>query len=448
MNPLDRNCLKLPRRDCLRLGLGALVGGGLAHALGLRATAQSGDPLTRRANNCIFVWMDGGPSHFETFDPKPDAPRELRGEFGVIPTRTPGVLFSEYLPRLAEISNKFTIVRSICHEYSSHGAGIHYMLTGSPVTMPVGCDAYVSLHPSYGSAVAHERSGPRGLPAYFSIPEMARSGGPSFLGGKYAPFVVGDDPNRSDFRLRDVALPPGIDAERFARRRAMRAELDRLPRLRGSSTFDPVAASDAFYQQSYDLVASSAAQRAFDLNREPAHVRDAYGRTPFGQRALLARRLVEAGVPFVTLYDGGWDSHADIFPTLREKLPPFEHTLAALINDLDERGLLETTLVVALGEFGRAPKITTVPTGKTPGRDHWAAAMSVLVAGAGTPRGRIFGATDRHGTAAIENVYSPENFASTIYRKLGIDPAKTYAAADGRPVHLVSDPAPIRELDA
>jgi uncharacterized protein (DUF1501 family) len=195
-------------------------------------------------------------------------------------------------------------------------------------------------------------------------------------------------------------------------------------------------------------MASPAAQQAFDLSRESTSVRESYGRNPLGQRTLLARRLVEAGVPFVTLYDGGWDSHADIFPQMREKLPPMDQALAALISDLDQRGLLETTLVVALGEFGRAPKITQIPSGKLPGRDHWAGAMSVLFAGCGTPPGLVLGATDRLGSAAIDNVYAPENFAATIYRKLGIDPDKIYQAPDGRPIHLVSDPRPIHELFA
>jgi uncharacterized protein DUF1501 len=435
------------RRHCLQLGLGALTGWGLVDLLRLSAQAAHAEGrAARRPTSCILVWMDGGPSHFETFDPKPEAPAEIRGEFDTIATKLPGIRFSEHLPRLAALADKFTLVRSICHTYSNHGAGIHYMLTGVPTRIPIGCDAYVSYHPSLGAVTAHERAAPGGLPGYFSLPEMARSGGPSFLGARWAPFVVGGDPNRPDFRLRDIAPPSGQDGERFERRRQLRSLVDRLPRMSDPAAGDPVPPSDAFYEQGYHLVTSPAAQAAFDVRREPERVRDAYGRTPFGQRALLARRLVEAGVPFVTLYEGGWDSHADIFPQMRQKLPPFDHTLAALIDDLDRRGLLETTLVIALGEFGRAPKISMIPTGKTPGRDHWASAMSVLFAGCGTPGGRVIGATDRHGYAATENLYAPENFAATVYRKLGIDPAKIYHAPDGRPIQLVSDPRPIHEL--
>jgi uncharacterized protein (DUF1501 family) len=209
---------------------------------------------------------------------------------------------------------------------------------------------------------------------------------------------------------------------------------------------DPVNAADEYYRQGYNLMTSAAAQQAFDIHSEPETVRDAYGRNSFGQRALLARRLVEAGVPFVTLYDGGWDHHSDIFGGLAKKLPPFENAIAALIEDLESRGLLESTLVVALGEFGRTPKISTLAGQTKPGRDHWSNAMSIMFAGGGTPGGQVVGATDRNGYAANERSLSPENFASTVYRKLGIDPGKVYHTPLGRPVHLVSDATPITEL--
>jgi uncharacterized protein (DUF1501 family) len=270
---------------------------------------------------------------------------------------------------------------------------------------------------------------------------MTRSGGPNFLGAKYAPFVVPDDPNAAGFRVRDVNLPAGLTGDRFANRSDLRHQLDRLERIHDPAAADPAAALDEHYTQAFDLVASPAAQAAFDLNREPAKVRDAYGRTPFGQRALLARRLVEAGVPFVTIQDGGWDHHAGLFPALKSRLPGFDQVLAALIKDLDDRGLLASTLVIALGEFGRTPQINT-----TGGRDHWSNAMSVLFAGGGTPGGQVVGATDVKGYAACERILSPENFAATVYAKLGIDPANMLYAPNGRPVPLVSDPTPIKEL--
>jgi len=315
------------------------------------------------------------------------------------------------------------------------------MMTGSPTRIPVACGAFVSFHPSLGSVTAKERGAPEGLPAYFSLPRMSRSGGPNFLGAKHAPFVVSDDPNRKDFRIRDVALPRGLDGERFESLRDLRSRLDRFKRISDERAGDPVLALDEYYRQGIQLVTSKRAQEAFDIELEPAETRELYGRNSFGQRLLLARRLVEAGVPFVTVYSGGWDHHRTIFNGLNSKLPPFDQGLAALISDLDRRGRLESTLVLALGEFGRTPKINS-----RGGRDHWSNAMSVLFAGGGTPGGQVVGATDPRGYTAVDRILSPENFASTVYRKLGIDPGKILYTPEGRPAHLVSDPEPIREL--
>jgi hypothetical protein len=435
------NCQGFSRRDCLRLGLGALLGGGLVHALRVRALAGSSGSPDAKAKACILIWMDGGPTHYETFDPKPDAPKEIRGEFEPIKTKVPGALFSRHLKRLAAVADRFAVVRSIRHDQGNHGAGNHYMMTGAPPRIPVGCGAFVSFHPSLGSVVAHEKGAPKGLPAYFSMPEMSRSGGPNFLGAKYAPFVVSDNPNSSAFRVRDVAVPQGLGEGRFESRKDVRAQVDRMLRIHEKAAGDPVAALDEHYQQGFDLISSREAQAAFDIGRETDRVREAYGRTSFGQRALLARRLVEAGVPFVTLYEGGWDHHTKLFTSLTQRLPSFEATIAALIEDLAQRGQLDSTMVIALGEFGRTPLIN-----KDAGRDHWSNAMSVLFAGGGTPGGQVVGATDKKGYAAVERVLSPENFAATVYAKLGIDPGKMLYTPQGRPTHLVSDPTPISEL--
>ncbi|HKI30949.1 MAG TPA: DUF1501 domain-containing protein [Gemmataceae bacterium] len=438
---IHTNCQGFSRRDSLRLGLGALLGGGLVHALRLRALAGSTEAPAAKARGCVLIWLDGGPTHYETFDPKPDAPKEFRGEFDAIKTKIPGVFFSQHLKRLAAVADKVAVVRSIRHDQGNHGAGNHYMMTGAPPRIPVGCGAFVSFHPSLGSVVAHEKGAPKGLPAYFSMPEMSRSGGPNFLGAKYAPFVVSDNPNNPGFRVRDVAVPQGLGDGRFESRKEARAAVDRMLRFHDKAAGDPVAALDEHYQQGFDLIASKEAQAAFDVGREPDRVRESYGRNPFGQRALLARRLIEAGVPFVTLYEGGWDHHTKLFTTLTQRLPPFEATIAALIEDLAQRGLLDSTMVIALGEFGRTPQIN-----KDAGRDHWSNAMSVLFAGGGTPGGQVVGATDKKGFAAVERVLSPENFASTIYAKLGIDPGKVLYSPNGRPAHIVSDPTPISEL--
>ena len=275
---------------------------------------------------------------------------------------------------------------------------------------------------------------------------MTRSGGPNFLGAKYAPFVADGDPNGPAFRVRDVVLPSGISEGRFADRSELRAEVDRFQRILDKAAGDPVPVLDDHYQQAADLMRSKEAQAAFRIGDEPPAVRDRYGRNPFGQRLLLARRLVEAGVPFVTINDGGWDHHSDLFGALRKRLPGWDRSVAALVTDLDERGLLDDTLVIALGEFGRTPKISTLSGQSKPGRDHWANAMSVLFAGGGTPGGQVVGATDRKGFAAVERVLSPENFAATVYTKLGIDPNTILYTPQGRPTHLVSDATPIKEL--
>ncbi len=442
-----RNCEGTTRRDCLQYGLGALLGTGLVDGLRVRGeSAKHGDGPVATAKRCILIWMDGGPSHFETFDPKPEAPAEFRGEFGEVKTSIPGVQFSEHMVKLAATLDDFSIIRSIRHNQGNHGAGNHYMMTGAPPRIPVGCGAFVSFHPSIGSVVAKELGKDNGLPPYFSMPRMSRSGGPNFLGAKYAPFVVADNPNSDNFRVRDVALPKTLSELRFDSRTDLRSKIDRMVRLNEEAAADPVSAFDEYFEQGYNLVTSTHAQAAFDIAQEPDAVRDRYGRDSFGQRCLLARRLVEGGVPFVTVYDGGWDHHRDIFAALRKRLPSWDNSVATLIQDLKERGMLEDTLVVALGEFGRTPKISTLSGESTPGRDHWANAMSVLMAGGGTPGGTVVGATDRKGFSAVDAVKSPENFVSTIYHKLGIDPGKILYTPEGRPTHLVSDSTPIREL--
>ena len=443
MKQWTQNCEGMSRRDGLKLGLGGLISGGLSGAL--RATAsedgRGGSAIKKEADACILIWMDGGPSHYETFDPKPEAPVEIRGQFSPIATQTPGMFFSQPMKRLAGISNDLAIVRSIRHDQGNHGAGNHYMMTGAPPRIPVGCGAFVSFHPSLGSVVSHQVGAPDGVPPYFSMPNMSRSGGPNFLGARHAPFIVPDDPNGSGFRVRDVTIPTGLTDARFESRQEIRRQVDKMQRLTEAAIADPVVAADEFYAQGMQILQSKEAQAAFDIHSEPGEVRNAYGRSPFGQRALLARRLVGAGVPFVTLYFGGWDHHTDLFNAFEKKVPPFESAIAALIEDLKQQGMLDRTMVIALGEFGRTPKIND-----RGGRDHWSNAMSVMFAGGGTRGGQVIGATDRQGYAAVERILSPENFVSTVYRKLGIDPGQMMYTPDGRPVHLVSDAEPISEL--
>ena len=444
MNP-THNCDGLRRRDFLQLGVGSLGLAGLLQARAVagpawaRGPARPGDRV-----NCIMIWLDGGPSHYETFDPKPDAPAEIRGSLGTIPTAVSGLRFSEAVPDLAKVADKVTVVRSICHKDPNHGGGNHYMMTGARTPVPVACGASVTFHPSFGSVVSHHRGLREGLPAYVSLPRVSRSGGPNFLGGKNAPFVIGGNPQDKSFQVRDVVLPADISEGRAASRRELRASLDRMRRHTDRLAEDPAVNFDQYFQQGVDLVLSPRAQAAFDLGREDAKVRDAYGRHDFGQRLLLARRLVEVGVSWLTVYSGGWDHHTKLFDAYRgEQVRKMDQGVAALISDLDARGLLDTTLVLLLGEFGRTPKVN-----KDAGRDHWPHAMSVLMAGAGVPRGQIVGATDAKGYHASENVYRPEDFAASVYAKMGIDHAQVLHTNTGRPVQLVNNGRLIKELFA
>jgi len=302
----------------------------------------------------------------------------------------------------------------------------------------------VTFHPSFGSVVSYKRGVRKGLPAYMVAGEMPRSGGPNFLGAQHAPFVIGGSPNSKDFKVRDVVLPTGISEGRARSRQELRRELDTMLRIRDAAAEDPAVSFDDFYHQGLDLVSSKEAQAAFDLSKESDKVRESYGRNDFGQRLLLARRLVEVSVSWVTCYNGGWDHHEKIFTSLKGSIMKnLDQGLAALINDLDARGLLENTLVLCLGEFGRTPKVND-----RGGRDHWPHAMSVFMAGAGIPRGQIVGATDVKGYYASENVHSPEDFAATLYTKMGIDPTMILHTNTGRPVQLVNGGKPIKELFA
>jgi len=429
------------RRDFIQTGLGAIGGLTITDMLHLRAQAEAaGKPAND--TRCILVWLDGGPSHYETFDPKPEAPDGIRGEFDTVATSVPGVHFSEHIPHLAKAFDKYTVVRSIAHKQNNHGAGNHYLMTGRPTPVPVGCGANVTFHPSFGSVISRERNLRNGLPGYISLPKMSRSGGPNFLGAPFAPFVISEDPNNKSFKVRDVSIPAVIADKRAENRRKLRENLDNLERIRDNAANDPAVSLDEFYRQSHDLVYSKPAQDAFDISKEPDKTRDKYGRNDFGQRMLLARRMTEVGVPFVTVYYGGWDHHTNIFPDLKDKaLPKLDQGLAALVEDLHERGSIKNTLVICLGEFGRTPKIN-----ERGGRDHWSFAMSVMMAGAGIPGGQLVGATDVKGYYANDNVYSPEDFAASLYTKMGINHAQVLQDQSGRPVQLVSNGRLIKEL--
>ena len=444
----------MPRRDFIQLGIGGLLGAGfgdllrleaatsLASQVGLKKSGASGVPNSGKPVNCILIWLDGGPSHYESFDPKPGAPSEIRGSFQDIATAVPGIRFSEAVPELAKVADKATVIRSVCHKDPNHGGGNHYLMTGAPTPAPVACGAHVTFHPSFGSVVSWQRGQSQGLPPYVSMPSVTRSGGPNFLGGKHSAFVIDGQPNSADFKVRDVVLPSEISDGRATSRRELRGALDSMARYADRLAEDPAVTFDQYLQQSVNLVLSSQAQAAFDLSREDKKVRDEYGRNDFGQRLLMARRLVEVGVSWVTVNSGGWDHHTKLFEAYKgDSVRNMDRGVAALIRDLDQRGLLDSTLVVLLGEFGRTPKVN-----KDAGRDHWPHAMSILMAGGGCPRGAVVGATDAKGYAASEAVYRPEDFAASLYWKMGIDPNQVLHTNTGRPVQLVNNGRRIREI--
>ena len=386
--------------------------------------------------------MDGGPSHYETFDPKPDAPAEIRGKFDPIATKVPGVQFSEHMKRLAAIADKLAIVRSIRHDQGNHGAGNHYMMTGAPPRIPVGCGAFVSFHPSLGSVTAHERGAAGGLPPYFSMPSMSRSGGPNFLGAKYAPFVVPDNPN-----IAELPRPRRRPAPRPRRRRGSTAAatsalgVDRFRRFADKAAGDPAVALDEYYEQGYDLMSSPQAQRAFDIaQRDPRSPRR-YGRNPFGQRCLLARRLVEAGVPFVTLNEGGWDHHVDLFDGFDKRLPAVR-----VVDRRPDRGPRPAR--AARHDPGRRPRRVRPDAEDQQGRRP----RPLVERHVGPVRRRRH--ARRPGRRRDRRPGLRRRRAHPLARELRRHrlhqarhrPGKILYTPSGRPTHLVSDPTPIREL--
>jgi len=432
-------CAGPSRRSVLKAGALGFLGLGLDDLFRLRSLAGSPSKGSSKARNCILIWLAGGASHIDTFDPKPDAPADVRGEFKPIATSVPGLQLSEVLPNLAKIMDRVTLIRSMTSPEADHDRAAHHLLTGYRPTP-------AQVFPSYGSVVAKWREASRGmLPPYVAIPDPPIFSSSGYLTPAYDPFAVAGDPNQDGFRVRDLSPPDSQRLERLLRRRAMVKSLDDFAH---DVPPTPLTTSrDQFADQAYSLLTSTAAQAAFKIGDEPADVREKYGRNPFGQSCLLARRLIEAGVSFVTVNDRGmgplgWDTHAQNFPTIKNTLaPPLDQGLAALVSDLGDRRLLDDTLVVMMGEFGRTPKINP-----NAGRDHHGRANSVLLSGAGLPGGLVLGKTDDRADSPADRPITPADLASVLYQKLGIDPEHTYDSPDGRPLRLVDRAAPPREL--
>ena len=376
------------------------------------------------AESVIHINLPGGIAAQESFDPKPFAPLEYRGELKAIPTKISGESFSELLPQTANIADKLTVVRSLTHGEAAHERGEHNMFTGYRPSPAL-------LYPSMGSVVSHE-FGPRNdLPPYICVPNAPTVyAGPGYLSSSYAPFSLGDDPARNGFKVRDLNLPGGVDEARYQRRlSALEAVNEHFAK---KSQADNVAAMGTFYERAFDLIGSPKAQEAFNIEGEKPEMRDRYGRNEAGQRMLIARRLVEAGARFVSLTYSGWDHHVNIMAGVRAQMPAFDQGYAALISDLDERGMLDKTLVLVTTEFGRTPKINA-----TAGRDHWSKVFSVVLAGGGTKRGASVGSSGATAMEPEDAPISPEDLATTVYHQLGIAAAKELMAPGDRPIEIV-----------
>jgi Protein of unknown function (DUF1501) len=438
-NLIRRPCSGPSRREVLRIGSLAFLGLGLDDWFRLRAAAGAQTAQSAKVKNCILIWLAGGPSHLDTFDPKPAAAADVRGEFKPIDTSVPGLKISEVFPNLAKVMDKVTLIRSMTSPESDHDRAAHHLLTGYRPSPAL-------VYPGYGSVVSKTREETRSaLPSYVAVPDPPLFATSGYLSPAYDPFAVSGDPNAAGFRVRNLTPPDRLTLDRLMRRRDMVRKLDTFSQ---DIPATPLTTSrDQFSDSAYSLLTSSAAQAAFKIGDESAPTRDRYGRTTFGQSCLLARRLIEAGVSFITLNDRGkqqlgWDTHVQNFRTIKDTLaPPLDKGVSALLGDLADRGLLDHTLVVMMGEFGRTPKIN-----KNAGRDHHGRANSVLTFGAGMPAGLVLGRTDATGDLPAERPVTPADLASVLYQRLGIDPETKYEAPDGRPIRLVDIANPPREL--
>lgn len=432
------------------LQAGALALGGLTLPELLAGRAKAADV---RKTSVILLWLEGGPSHLETYDMKPDAPVEYRGEFSPISTKTPGIDICELLPRHAPLADRFTLIRSISHEIADHPGAAGRFLTGR---VPKSISDPISAYPTFDTIAARmRRHDQRGVPAFVSNKQRLKGGGSAYLGPIDEPFVIDGDPNSPDFQITNLTLPGDL-ADRLDDRVALRQSRDRWHRAIDRS--GAADAGDVFQRQALSLLTGGKVRDAFDLRREPEKVRDRYGRTTWGQSALLARRLVEAGCGIVTLDMGylspavaTWDDHGDaqhIFKSMRTRLPIYDQAISALIEDVFDRGLDRDVLIIATGEFGRTPQVNMgrAATPVFPGRDHWPGAMSVLVSGGGWRMGQVIGQTNPRGEMPSERALSPNDFLASVYRFLGIDPETSFLDHRGRPMPALPYGTPITEL--
>ena len=438
-------CDGLDRRSFVQLGVAGMASLGLGDILRAKtASAANGTP--KKETSAILLWLDGGPSHLDLYDLKPKAPQEYRGFWNPIPTNVPGMEISELFPLQAQVADKFSIVRSLHHDTGDHFAGGHRMLT----TKDMGVSGVLSAgrFPGIGSIIARERGARQpGMPAYVAVPYGMSIGlrpgyfGGNFLGVEYDPFETGGDPNASNFKVENLKLASGLSVNRLEDRRSLMKHFDRI--RKDADQTGVFTAMDRFDQDAFSFVTGERARRAFDITMEDPRIRDQYGRNSWGQSTLLARRLVEAGSTFATVHFGGWDHHWDLKTGMERYLPMVDMAVSALFNDLDQRGLLDSTLVILCGEFSRTPRINDGGNGGPPlsmgqpGRDHWGNVFSFVLAGAGIRPGQVYGASDRDGAYPAQDRVTPPELTATILHLLGIHHEATFPDRTGRPMRVV-----------
>ncbi|WP_339683428.1 DUF1501 domain-containing protein [Gimesia maris] len=455
-NPANLMQATLSRRSFLQSGFLTLGGLGLADLLRLRAEAASTSGSTPDTS-VILIWLQGGPSHMETYDMKPEAPVEYRGEFNPIHTNVPGMDICEYLPLHAKVADRFTLIRSISHGFANHAGGAGRFLSGRDPLRPL---ERTSQFPTIGPIVSRMRDHVNiGIPNYIGNQPNVYGGGSAYLGESALPFVVGSDPNAKNYRVPNITLDDKLK-DRLDDRVTLLASFDNMRRdLDQNGSLQSI---DKFNSRALDMLTSDKSRDAFDITQESEATRDKYGRHKWGQRALLARRLVEAGSSFVTMQmqnpgitgcAGNWDIHAvngHLYDDLRGRLPVFDRAVSALIEDIYERGLDEKVMVIVSGEFGRTPRINPQKGTRSkvmqPGRDHWPGAMSVLVSGGGMQMGQVIGSTTANGAYAKDNKLDPNDLLSTVYRFLGIDQTHEFLDHSGRPMPILPSGKPIVEL--
>ncbi len=437
-----RYCDGLSRRQMLRVGATSLFGGMALPGL-LHLQAQAATPKAGKAKACILIFLEGGPSHIDMWDLKPNAPVDIRGPYNPIKTNVPGTQISELLPLCAKVTDKFTILRSHSHNDNGHETGRHWVMTGYGPRFADGQAQGVpfnELYPSIGSIVSRELGQGGAVPPYIEMPNPLGPGGPGFYGARYAPFTIKNDPAQPDFKVGDLSAPASVSDKRFARRQQLLAGAEKLGA--SANATGKAQTMTSYYEKAVDLVTSPAARKAFDIQAESKATRERYGLTSAGQSMLLSRRLVEAGCRFIGIDHGSWDTHFDNFSSLEKDLvPPIDRAFSALVSDLDERGMLDETLVVMMGEMGRTPRIN-----KDAGRDHWSACQTVILAGGGIKRGAVIGATDATASYPTTQPYGIQDLLRTIFHQMGIDADKVYETPLGRPVPIVNGGKRIDEL--